>query len=110
MALQVGDRVADQARLTEHATRIGTNEEVVHGDVSSRDAARTARAWARRCSAELCGSGSMITTKRRDQRVAGLIRMPGRGDGAGRVIRRVSRANAVDVTNSPPPEDAETEP
>ena len=36
MALQVGEKVEEQARSTEHATRIGTIEEVVHGDPSPR--------------------------------------------------------------------------
>ncbi len=36
MALQVGDKVEEQARSTERATRTGTIEEVVHGDPSPR--------------------------------------------------------------------------
>jgi hypothetical protein len=36
MAPQVGDKVEEQARSTERATRIGTIEEVVHGDPSPR--------------------------------------------------------------------------
>ena len=36
MALQVGDRVEEQARSTERATRTGTIEEVVHSDPSPR--------------------------------------------------------------------------
>lgn len=36
MALEVGDKVEEQARSTERATRTGTIEEVVHGDPSPR--------------------------------------------------------------------------
>ncbi|MGZ4186669.1 MAG: DUF1918 domain-containing protein [Solirubrobacteraceae bacterium] len=36
MALHVGDKVEEQARSTERATRTGTIEEVVHGDPSPR--------------------------------------------------------------------------
>jgi len=36
MALQVGDKVEEQARSTERATRIGKIEEVIHGDPSPR--------------------------------------------------------------------------
>jgi hypothetical protein len=36
VALQVGDKVEEQARSTERATRTGTIEEVVHGDPSPR--------------------------------------------------------------------------
>lgn len=36
MALQVGDKVEEQARSTERATRTGTIEEVVHGEPSPR--------------------------------------------------------------------------
>ena len=36
MALQVGDRVEEQARSTERPPRTGTIEDVVHGDPSPR--------------------------------------------------------------------------
>lgn len=36
MTLQVGDKIEEQARSTERATRTGTIEEVVHGDPSPR--------------------------------------------------------------------------
>jgi Domain of unknown function (DUF1918) len=36
VALKVGDKVEEQARSTERATRTGTIEEVVHGDPSPR--------------------------------------------------------------------------
>lgn len=36
MALQVGDKVEEQARSTERTSRTGVIEEVVHGDPSPR--------------------------------------------------------------------------
>jgi hypothetical protein len=36
MALQVGDKVEEQARSTERTTRTGTIEEVVHCDPNPR--------------------------------------------------------------------------
>jgi len=36
MALQVGDRVEEQARSTERPARTGVIEEVIHGDPSPR--------------------------------------------------------------------------